>query len=86
MLKMTREEKLKMVEEWKTSGKTIAEWCKEHHIHKNTFFGWTKYSRQSSLDRKNFIELRSNKKRSTPAIEIRCQGVCIIIRKITGEE
>lgn len=52
------EEKQLMLADWKTSGQSIATYCKEKGIAYHSFFYWQKkLSSSSSLPKKKFIKL-----------------------------
>ena len=58
MSKFTKEEKNRMIKEWKASGKNISEWSKAYNIPKSTFYTWvhSPSKKQKILDIKKFIE------------------------------
>ena len=45
------------VEDWKSSGKTMGQWCKEHNICRSTFAYWKEKFSCESLEKSSFIEI-----------------------------
>ncbi|MBI3258290.1 MAG: hypothetical protein HYZ54_02235 [Ignavibacteriae bacterium] len=82
MLKKAPEEREAMVKQWKESGKTMAEWCRERRIPKTIFFCWTRKKKPKAklcLARNHFTELKSEEPQT--GIVIECRGVKIYVEK-----
>jgi hypothetical protein len=77
MIKRTREEWTALVEQWKASGKTMAAWCLEYQIHKNTFSYWVKGApkrlpkKNIGIARNAFTELTDETSKTDVLIEWR---------------
>ena len=84
MTKRTKEEWLSMIEQWRSSGKTIMEWCREHQIPKNSFLYWVhrkkKVTNPVTLAKESFVELKHDLPIETP-IEVKFQECNIILFK-----
>jgi hypothetical protein len=70
----TRADWQKRLEEWKTSGKTVTQWCQEKGIYKAAFYHWKKKLSEQILNRNSFIELKED--RALP-IELEYRGIRI---------
>ena len=64
------------IQDWKTSGKTISDFCSEQGISKNTFQYWLKRERQKTPTA-GFIEISG-----VPCQSISMQEMCIEIGKL----
>ena len=64
------------IQDWKTSGKTISDFCSEKGISKNTFQYWLKREKLVSTAA-GFVEIRGD-----PCQSISMQEVCIEIGKL----
>jgi len=84
MTKRTKEEWLSMIEQWRSSGKTIMEWCREHQIPKNSFLYWMpkkqKVIEPVTLAKQSFVELKHDLPIEVP-IEVRFQEFNILLSK-----
>lgn len=55
----TIEEKQKLCEQWKISGKTKSQFCKEHGIALATFYGWcTNFLPSSKKEKTNLLPIK----------------------------
>jgi hypothetical protein len=68
---LSRENHWKVLfEEWKSSGKTVRNWCGERSIPLNTFRYWKDKFSPQKLDKEVFIEITEEK---SLGITIRCK-------------
>lgn len=68
-----RQEMFRLIEEWKTSGKSKKQFCEEHQIAQSRFFYWQKrYSEQNESIQNCFVPVKTGKKKneSKPGIDI----------------
>lgn len=73
------------IEQWQSSGLTIAAWCREHNIPVRVFYYWHKKLMQTgkkALENKSsFIELRDNPSSTSSGISIEYRGVVLQLAK-----
>jgi transposase-like protein len=71
------------VAEWKTSGKSMSEWCSDHSIPPSSFSYWKLKFSSEKLNRNAFVEISEEK---PTGIEIRCKGCEIYVEKDFDEQ
>ncbi len=81
MRKRTQEKWLALIEQWKESGKTLAAWCREQNIPKNTLLYWVQKQKSCTsslapIKKEHFTEL-TNQASETASIEIRYEQLHI---------
>ena len=59
-----------IIDAQKTSGMTIAEYCRNQHIRSNVFYAWRRRVEKRSMDKQGFIELRSSFSNAATGIRI----------------
>ena len=59
-----------LFEEWKSSGKTTSDWCRDRSIPQNTFRYWKDKFAPQKLEKHSFIEIAEEK---SLGITIRCK-------------
>jgi len=78
------EEKRRMwqekVQTQRTSGLSMARWCREQQVNYNSLIYWNKrFSEKSQITRDSFQELHETK--TDPGVAIECQGMKIVLLK-----
>ena len=81
-------ERLQLIKEYKSSGKTIAVFAEENHINRNTFAYWLSTNRlqtQKTIEEGNFIEVKTSVlQKNEQTIQIRKGELEIIIPMSTA--
>ena len=75
---------LKRIQDWKSSGKQIAEWCRENGVHSRSFYHWriklNLSPTQNSNKQTSFIELEDETSISS-GISISYKGITVQLAK-----
>ena len=66
------------INQQKSSGKRVREWCRENQIHPRVFYYWRSKLFPTAIDRSCFTEVTHIKKTD---ITIECQGIRIYLEK-----
>lgn len=80
----TKEERDRLIADWKASGLNARQWCLLHKIPTTTFYGWKKISEpNTSAKKKPFIELKDAK---TEGITLEYKNIKLHVPKNFDEQ
>ena len=68
------------INQQKSSGKSVSEWCRTNQVHPRVFYYWRAKVFPKIIDRSCFTELTNNPNQKTDIV-IECQGVRIYLEK-----
>ena len=71
-----KKERIAFLEQWKASGASVSQWCKQWNIPEGTFYYWKRVLFPSHHE-KTFTEIA---KKEQSDIEVECNGIAIRIR------
>ncbi len=84
MQRRSREAWQQLVQEWRTSGKNAARWCRENQISYQSFCHWRRKDNRD--DANQFIELINQEKSLQSGIELSCGGLVLQIANHFDQE
>lgn len=70
-----------MIETQKTSGISIADYCRSRDIRTNVFYAWRRRIQKRQMDKQGFIELRSSVSGTDTGIRIVAGSLCIEVQR-----
>jgi len=70
-----------VIETQKTSGLSIADYCRNQHIRSNVFYAWRRRIQKRQMDKQGFIELRSSVSGMDTGIRIVSGNLCIEVQR-----
>jgi len=70
-----------VIEVQKTSGLSIAEYCRNQHIRSNVFYAWRRRIQKRQMEKQGFIELRSSVSGTDTGIRIVAGSLCIEVQR-----
>ena len=70
-----------VIETQKTSGLSIADYCRNQHIRSNVFCAWRRRIQKRQMDKQGFIELRSSVLGMDTGIRIVSGNLCIEVQR-----
>ena len=70
-----------VIETQKTSGLSIADYCRSRDIRTNVFYAWRRRIQKRQMDQQGFIELRSSVSGMDTGIRIVSGNLCIEVQR-----
>jgi len=73
MTQYSTTERKAFLQEWKESGKSVEEYCREKNIRSTTFYGWTKRQKNNNQTENQFVEVKPK--------QVKVKSSAMIIKK-----